>query len=54
MKHLQDLVHFAMKIKLKSGIRSIKITDTEASVPNTCGRTFGMSPQLKPGTIPKL
>ena len=51
-KHLQ--VHFAVNIKLISGIRPIKITDTDTSVPNTRGRPFGGSPQSKPGTIPKL
>ena len=50
--HLQ--VHFTVKIKLISGMRPIKITDTNTSAPNTCRRTFGLSPQSKPGTIPKL
>ena len=52
VKYLQ--VHLEVKIKLKNGTRLVKITVIDASVPNTCRRTFGMSPQSKPGTIPKL
>ena len=52
MKHLQ--VHLTVKIKLIRGNRPVKITDTDVNVPSTCGLRSGMSPQSRPGTLPKL